>query len=140
MKKGIVIVLSLLPSMFGSIEHSWSVPEECSFEQHKKQVISKLIQIESEGKHDAVGDRGSAIGVLQIRPIMVKEVNRLIGYKKYHQQDRWDSIKSVEMFIDFQELTNPDWDEELAVRRWNGGIRGENNPKTNYHYQKYIKL
>lgn len=107
---------------------------------HKEMVINKIIQIESEGNPNAVGDSGSAIGLLQIRPIMVKEVNRLLGEQRYTLEDRWCPKKSVEIFKDYQNIVNPEWDEELAAKRWNGGIRGGRNPKTIKYYKKYQAL
>lgn len=139
MKKTIVIPFMLLTMVCNHSDNTWQMPEN-SFELHKRQVVAKVIQIESNGRHDAVGDGGRAIGVLQIWPIMVDEVNRLIGREEFTYDDRWDSLKSVQMFMHFQDKVNPEWDEELAVRKWNGGIRGERNPKTLVHYEKYKKL
>jgi len=107
---------------------------------HKEMIIEKIIQIESEGNPNAIGDNGSAIGILQIRPIMIKEVNRLLGEQRYSLDDRWCPDTSIEIFKDYQNIVNPDWDEEIAARRWNGGIRGENNPKTEKYYTKYKQL
>ena len=138
-RKWITIPVLLLSLAVSHVDNSWQMPG-CSFEEHKHTVTSRMVQIESEGDVTAVGDNGSAVGVLQIRPIMVHEINRLLKEERYTLEDRWDSIRSVEMFHTFQELTNPDWDEELAVRRWNGGIRGERNPKTDNHWNKYQNL
>lgn len=109
-------------------------------EKHKEMVINKIIQIESEGNPNAVGDKGSAVGLLQIRPIMIREVNRLLGEQRYTIEDRWCPETSIKIFKDYQDIVNPEWDEELAARKWNGGIRGENNPKTDKYYEKYQKL
>jgi hypothetical protein len=119
-------------------EATWEYIEIDYFEQHKQMVLEKIIQIESEGNPMAVGDNGKAIGLLQIWPIMIHEVNRLLKEERYSLEDRWDSLKSIEMFITYQEIVNPDWNEELAARRWNGGIRGERNPKTDIYWEKYL--
>jgi len=121
-------------------ESDWKYVPVDYFEQHKQNVLSKIIQIESEGNPVAVGDNGRAIGLLQIWPIMIDEVNRLLKEERYSLEDRWDSLKSIEIFHTYQDIVNPDWDEELAARRWNGGIRGENNPKTDVYWNKYSKL
>jgi soluble lytic murein transglycosylase-like protein len=119
-------------------EATWEYIEIDYFEQHKQMVLEKIIQIESEGNPMAVGDNGKAIGLLQIWPIMIHEVNRLLKEERYSLEDRWDSLKSIEMFITYQQIVNPDWNEELAARRWNGGIRGERNPKTDIYWEKYL--
>ncbi len=44
-------------------------------------LVDALIYVESRGKDDAIGDTHlgkPSIGVLQIRPIMVREVNRIL--------------------------------------------------------------
>jgi hypothetical protein len=110
------------------------------FEQHKENVLQKIIHIESKGNPTAVGDKGTAVGLLQIRPIMIDEINRLLGEQKFSLEDRWDSLKSIEMFYTFNEIVNPDWNEELVARRWNGGIRGERNSKTDVYWNKYKEL
>ena len=44
-------------------------------------LLEAIIQVESRGKEDCIGDKHlgkPSIGVLQIRPIMVREVNRIL--------------------------------------------------------------
>ena len=48
-------------------------------------LVAALIHVESRGNENAVGDRhlgNPSVGVLQIRPIMVREVNRILKRKK----------------------------------------------------------
>ena len=65
-------------------------------------LIHSMIQVESEGNPNAYAKREEAVGVLQIRPIMVNEVNRLLhkfdSDKFYTLEDRWSETKSIEMF------------------------------------------
>ena len=140
MKKAITIPLLFASLLCNNTHSQWEYNPIDYFEQHKQNVLSKIIQIESEWNTMAIGDNGSAIGLLQIRPIMIKEVNRLLKEERYTLEDRWDSLKSIEIFHIFQDIVNPDWDEELAARKWNGGIRGERNPKTDYYWNKYQNL
>ena len=137
-RKWITVPMLLLSLAVNHHEPEWNYVEVDYFGQHKHNVLSKIIQIESEGNPNAVGDNGKAIGLLQIWPIMVDEINRLLKEERYSLEDRWDSLKSIEMFYTFQEIVNPEWDEELAARRWNGGIRGERNPKTDIYWEKYV--
>ena len=76
--------------------------------------IEALIWVESKGKHNAKGKNDDG-GVLQIRPIYVRECNRLIGYEKYTLDDRFDSVKSVEMFEVIQDHYNPEKSIEKAI-------------------------
>jgi hypothetical protein len=140
MKKSMLIPMVLIPTLCLHIDTSWEYKPIDAFEVHKENVLTKMIQIESEWNPKAVGDSGTAIGLLQIRPIMIREVNRLLKEERYSLEDRWDSLKSIEIFHTFQDIVNPDWDEELAARRWNGGIRGEKKMKTNVYWNKYKEL
>ena len=52
----------------------------------EKKLVNAIIMVESRGNDSAVGDRhlvgNEAIGILQIRPIMVREVNRILRIQK----------------------------------------------------------
>ena len=50
--------------------------------------IWALEQIESGADPEAIGDDGLAVGILQITPIMVAEVNRILGHQRYTLEDR----------------------------------------------------
>ena len=65
--------------------------------------------------------RENAVGILQIRPIAVQEVNRILGYQKYILADRNDSVKSVKMFFIIQNYHNPSFNPQKAAYIWNGG-------------------
>ena len=105
----------------------------------KNDIITTIIKIESRGNINAFNKKEDACGILQIRPVMVREVNRISG-KSYKLNDRWCWEKSIEMFIIFQNKYNPEWNEEKAARIWNGGQRGMRKKSTDKYYKKYITL
>ena len=89
--------------------------------------LQAMIQVES-------GDIGSsaynpnepqAVGILQIWPIMVKEVNIILGYKKYTLKDRLNNKKSIEMFWVYQNYYNPEHNPDKMCRIWCGGPTGD---------------
>ena len=97
-------------------------------------LIQALIQVESGGDCQAVGDSGQAIGVLQIHPIMVKEVNRILGKDKYTLQDRYSRAKSIEManiYLNYYGGTT-----EERARKWNGGPNGHRKKATEKYWAK----
>lgn len=99
-----------------------NIYEETSDEiDHWEMLKHKIITIESEYNSSVIGDGGKAVGLLQIHPIMVREVNRILGKNLYTYDDRYDPDKSIEMFEIYQSYYNPDKDLELAARLWNGG-------------------
>ena len=84
-------------------------------------VINAIAMVESQGHPKAVSKNGLYVGYLQISEILVRECNRIVGYKKYTYADRYDKQKSIDMFIDYQEYYNPDGNMERAIRLWNSG-------------------
>ena len=111
-----------------------------------RDLIKALIQVESGGNDSAIGDRGKAVGCLQIHPILVREVNRTLKRKgsdiRYSLEDRYSRTKSIQMFkiiIDTYKFTHfhsfMEYSEIIA-RRWNGGPRGDKKKATVKYWKK----
>lgn len=77
-----------------------------------------LIWVESRGDSKAIG-KNNDIGVLQFTPILIEDVNRILGREVYTLEDRLDSLKSVEMFNIIQDHYNPQHDYHWALKIWN---------------------
>jgi hypothetical protein len=75
-------------------------------------ILNAIILVESNNRN-VKGQTGD-IGILQITPIFVNDVNRILGYKKYKLQDRWNRIKSIEMYYIAQKYYNPIYDFQNA--------------------------
>ena len=64
-------------------------------------LILILILTESDGKDDAIGDNGDAVGCLQLHKIHVDEVNRILekrrDKRRYVHDDRYSRWKSIDM-------------------------------------------
>ena len=84
-------------------------------------VIEAIAMVESECNPKRVSRNGLYVGYLQISEILVRECNRIAGYKKYTYADRYDKQKSINMFIDYQEFHNKTGNMEKAIRLWNSG-------------------
>ena len=110
------------------------------------ELVNAMIQVESRGNDSAIGDThlGSqyAVGALQIRPIMVKEVNRILKLKgekyRFKLKDRFSREKSIQMFLIWKEFHHKDSDFEAIARSWNGGPKWRKKPKT-YNYWKKVE-
>ena len=98
-------------------------------------LISAIIQVESGGDTLAYNSKEDAVGCLQIRPIMVREVNRLLGKDSFKLKDRWSKAKSIQMFNILRSHLKGASDEEIA-RVWNGGYNGHNIPQTMQYWIK----
>lgn len=80
--------------------------------------VEALIQVESGGKADAVG-KTNDVGILQITPIYVKDVNRILGEERYDLSCRTDTEKSLEMFEILQGHYNPSKSIDKAIKLHN---------------------
>lgn len=85
--------------------------------------IDALIWQESRGNDTIVGkyDDANSVGCLQITPIYVYEVNRILGDDIYTLEDRLSQDKSIEMFNIIQNYYNPDLDLQRAIEIHNPG-------------------
>lgn len=99
-------------------------------------LVEAIEQVESGGDPDAVGDGGRAVGVLQIHPIMVRDVNRILGREAYTLEDRRNRTRSYEMFWIYTQHYSADADRETIARRWNGGPTGERKTSTEPYWQR----
>ncbi len=157
MKK--VLLLSLLPVFISS--NSTEINYEREIEQpivelDRKDIpnvitdgdlLDALIFVESRGNDSAIGDRhlvgNEAVGALQIRPIMVREVNRILKLQKSSKQfklkDRFDRDKSVEMFYIWKNYHHKNSEVEVIARNWNGGPKGYKKDRTIKYWNKIEK-
>ncbi len=78
-----------------------------------------IIWQESKGNPNPKHSDGKSEGILQITPIYVDEVNRILGKSKYTLHDRRNPLKSHEMFLVVQNYHNPEKDVKKAVKLHN---------------------
>lgn len=119
----IVIVTIALISLFIMFytKSEEAVPQQQVYYFEKYNYVSNwdfvtcaLIQVESEDNCFAVG-KNNDVGILQITPIYVKEVNRILGEEVYTLEHRTDRDKSLEMFDIYQHHYNPNKDITKAI-------------------------
>ena len=109
-------------------------------------LLEAIIVVESNGNDSCIGDKNlgrPSVGCLQIRPIMVREVNRLLRKqkikKKYTLNDRYNRKKSIEMFYIWRDYHHSEDSDEVIARCWNGGPKGWKKKSTNYYWAKVVK-
>jgi len=156
MKK--VVLLGLLPLFINSgnvktLEVSY---EEAIIELKPKNIqpiikdgdlLTALIFVESRGNDSAIGDRhlvgNEAVGALQIRPIMVREVNRILKIQgkteRFDLKDRFDRQQSICMFMVWKNYHHKDSEPEVIARNWNGGPKGYKVSRTEKYWLKVQK-
>ena len=94
--------------------------------------------VESGGNPRAVGDKGKAVGIAQIHPIMVKDVNAFAG-TSFTLKDRLDPVKSKEMFTLYTEHYGKGRSVQFKARIWNGGPQGASKRATLAYWRKIQK-
>ena len=111
------------------------------------ELVRALIMVESRGNDSAVGDKhlvgNEAVGALQIRPIMVREVNRILkiqkSNKRFTLKDRYDREKTIEMFYIWKNFHHKNDTPEVIARCWNGGGSGYKMKSTINYWNKVEK-
>lgn len=118
-------------------------------------LIPLLIEIESGGDNNAIGDGGKAVGCLQIHKIMVDDVQRIrkstfpnCGWY-YSYEDRLNIVRSKMMAEDFfrhygpKRISKDNTElENLRIlgRMWNGGPEGYKKKSTIPYSNKISRL
>lgn len=100
-----------------------------------ERLLDALQTVESGGNARAIGDGGKAVGILQIHPCVVSDVNRIHG-THYTLSDRLDPAKSREiarLYLSHYCKTDSD---EANARIWNGGPRGAKRKATLAYWKK----
>jgi hypothetical protein len=156
MKK--VVLLGLLPLFIssGNVKTLNVSYEETIIELEPKNIqpiikdgdlLTALIFVESRGNDSAIGDRhlvgNEAVGALQIRPIMVREVNRILKIQgkteRFDLKDRFDRQQSIRMFMVWKNYHHKDSEPEVIARNWNGGPKGYKVSRTEKYWLKVQK-
>ena len=103
-------------------------------------LIKSLIFVESSGRDSVVNYSTNAGGCLQIRPIMIKDVNRILSRKnikkKFKIKDRFNRSKAIEMFKIWKDHYHKKSSFEKIARCWNGGTKGHKMKATIKYWQK----
>ncbi len=99
-------------------------------------LLSAIIAVESSNNPDAYNKRENAAGILQIRPIMVADCNRIIGHPEFTLADRYNPELSTEMFWTYTDHYSKNADRQTVARRWNGGPKGNTKSATVDYWRK----
>ena len=97
--------------------------------------VNAVIYVESKGNDSAYCAKEKAIGCLQIRPIMIREINRIQNKVTYKHTDAWNRAKSIEIF---NTIAKNESYEKIA-RKWNGGFYGDKKISTLKYWAKVKK-
>ena len=110
---------------------------------NREELIEAMAFVESGGNPEVIGDLdldAPSVGLLQIRPIMVREVNRILknqgSEKRFRNRDRKNAESSIEMFNIWANAYHIDSSYEKMARNWNGGPNGYKKSSTAHYWVK----
>lgn len=100
-------------------------------------LLSALIQIESGGNDHARGRHGE-LGALQIKPILVRDVNRIMGTHYVHSQV---TNRATATFIANAYLSHygRNLSDESLARIWQGGPKGLRKASTRAYGRRVMR-
>ena len=99
-------------------------------------LIDSMVKVESKGINTAIGDKGRAVGILQIHKCVVDDVNRQLK-TKYTYADRWNEAKSREICQKYLLIYGgKNATDEKYARIWNGGPQGHKKISTRKYWSK----
>jgi len=106
----------------------------------KTTFVDSIIHVESRGRDNALSRDGSA-GPLQIKAVLVKDVNRILARRgdtlRFNLKDRFIREKAIQMFWIYQSFYGKESDSfETMARRWNGGPGGPSRKATVKYWKK----
>ena len=139
MRKIQKLILSILMSVFALTVNASTTNDTYDWSR----IMNAIIHVESRGVSHAYNPHGDCVGVLQIRPIVVKECNNSLraqgSTKRFTLNDRYSAEKSKEMFILLQNHFNKEHSLEKAAICWKYGFYANwrNCPKD--YYKKVMK-
>jgi hypothetical protein len=106
-------------------------------------LIRAIIHVESKGDDSAVNESG-AVGCMQIKPIMVREVNRILikigETRQFKLEDRLSRFRSVQMFTLWRQYHHESDSDEVIARCWNGGGNGYKMKSTERYWNKVQRI
>ncbi len=123
-----------------------SSPALAQYTPEQDALLDALIQVESSGRDDAVGDGGNAIGCLQIWKVYWIDATERSGiggsYKDCFNRDYAKRIVDAYMKRYAREAwTSPEtFNAEKCARIHNGGPRGHTKKATEKYWKKVAKL
>ena len=130
MKNILIFALLILSSSIKAVEVS-------------QNLLDAIQAVESNGKENAIGDNGKAVGAFQIHKIYVDDVNSFSS-EKFTYEDRKNKEKSqkiVKLYLEhygksYEKKTGKKATNEVLARIHNGGPKGYNKEATKNYWKK----
>lgn len=100
-------------------------------------LLSALIAVESGGNDQAKGRHGE-LGALQIKAILVRDVNRIMGTSYAHQQVTNRQV-SIDIATRYLAHYGRNLSDESLARLWQGGPKGLRKASTRAYAKRVMR-
>lgn len=114
------------------------------FNSQWEPLFQAIAEVESGRDAKAFNEAEGAVGYVQIRPICLKDCNRILDRPLWTLEDRWEIGRSREMFLTYLQKYTPGCangvNYEDAARIWNGGPTGHRKSSTVAYWNKVKKV
>ena len=113
---------------------------------YAERILCTLATVESGGDPSAYNPSEDAAGIFQIRPIYVRDVNRIVGRAEFTLEDRWDVGRSAAMVaVYFSHYVTParlgrEPTVEDYAKIHNGGPNGFRKAATDAYAAKFMQV
>ncbi len=104
--------------------------------ERRASLFKAICTVESNNDPTKYNEEEKAAGIAQIRPICVKDVNRILGCVRYSLRDRYSVSKALDMFDIYTNHYARSGEAEEMARVWNGGPKGMSKNSTMKYWLK----
>jgi hypothetical protein len=109
-------------------------------------ILAAMIMIESGGNPNAIGKYGE-VGIVQIQPIVIRDVNRFYRTSYVFPRDARSKQKSIEILQLYIKLQERRWIERYGRKAtlheklafWNGGPNGPKKENARRYAREVLK-
>ena len=119
------IFLTVMLIAFAVLFHPHPAPA-----QDRDALFAAICMVESSNNPNAHNRGEDARGIIQVRAIMVRDVNRILGRDHYTHNDAYNPTKARQMWFTYCHHYYPNGTDEEWARAWNGGPRGPQREAT----------
>jgi len=136
MKKLISTISAAFIALLACPEHWLGGAVAVSAEHNLSDLLDAIAEVESGGDPNAYNEAENAAGLYQIRPIYVKDCNRLCGYNEFSLADRYNPDRARMMVAVYLKHYGNGKGLEAMARIHNGGPTGHTKEATKAYWQK----
>ena len=103
-------------------------------------LLKAIATVESNNDPNAYNADENAAGLYQIRPILLKDCNRILRKPRFKLADRFDPVKSGYIASIYLGHYGAGKSIEQLARIWNGGPLGYKKKSTKKYWEKVKKV